>query len=160
MKKIIALLFLSIVIISACEKDDFCTQNPVTSKLILRFYDTDNTEVLKKVKKLSVWAENKDTIVSYTSIDTDSIAIVLNPNDSKTVYHFKMNDTDGKKINNKEEVFTIDYTPENEYISRSCGFKITFNDITFSPDNTWITGFTQIETTINNQNAAHVQVFH
>lgn len=161
MRKIIVLLFLSIIIISACEKDDFCTQNPVTPKLILRFYDTDNRETLKDVEKLSVWTESKDTIVSYTSIDTDSIAIPLNPNDSKTVYHFKMNNSDGKIINNKEEIFTVEYTPENEYVSRSCGFRIIFNDVTFSSDNTWITDFTPATlTTIDNQTEAHVQVFH
>lgn len=160
MRKIFVILFLSIIIISACEKDDFCVQNPVTPKLILRFYDTGNRDAFKKVKSLSVWAEGKDTITNYTSIDIDSIAIPLNPNDSKTIYHFKMNNIDGKKINNKEETFTIDYTPKNEYVSRSCGFKVIFNNVSFSPNNTWITDFTAIETTIDNQNSAHVQVFH
>ena len=160
MRKIIGFLFLAIIIISACEKDDFCTQTPVTPKLILRFYDADNRDTFKDVESLSVWVEGKDTITSYMSADIDSIAIPLNPNDSETIYHFKMNDTDGKTINNKEETFTINYTPENEFVSRSCGFRVIFNDANFSSDNTWINSFTAIETTIDNQNAAHVQVFH
>ncbi len=152
MKKIIALLFLAIVIISACEKDDFCTQNPVTPKLILRFYDTDNTETLKKVSGLYVWAEGvaKDSL--FINASTDSLYIPLNINAEETIYNFSK----GNIVNQ----FTIKYTPENEYVSRSCGFKILFNDVIFSADNTWITSFTQIETTIENQNAAHVQVFH
>lgn len=152
MKKIIALLFLAIVIISACEKDDFCTQNPVTPKLILRFYDTDNTETLKKASGLYVWAEGvaKDSL--FINASTDSLYIPLNINAEETIYNFSK----GNIVNQ----FTIKYTPENEYVSRSCGFKILFNDVIFSADNTWITSFTQIETTIENQNAAHVQVFH
>ncbi|MFT6698855.1 MAG: hypothetical protein ACJAVD_000340, partial [Porticoccaceae bacterium] len=48
-----------------------------------------------------------------------------------------------------------------EYVSRSCGYKIIFNEVTFTSDNTWITDFTpETLTTIDNQNEAHVQIFH
>ena len=56
---------------------------------------------------------------------------------------------------------TIDYTPENIYVSRSCGYKVIFNNVTFSSTNSWITDFTPSTlTTIDNQNAAHIQVYH
>jgi hypothetical protein len=72
-----------------------------------------------------------------------------------------MNNSDGSIANNQTASFTITYTPQEEYVSRSCGFKILFNDVTFESDNTWITEFTpEILTTIDNQNAAHVQIFH
>lgn len=59
MKKYIA-LFLLIAGLTACEKDDFCTQNPVTPNLVLRFYDMDNTNDLKKFERLSIIAEGKN----------------------------------------------------------------------------------------------------
>ena len=161
MKKNVLFILLITVLISACEKDDFCIKNPVTPNLVLRFYDTNDRETLKDVERLSIWAENKDTITNYKSINIDSVAIPLNSLATKTIYHLKMNNSDGSIANNQTASFTITYTPQEEYVSRSCGFKILFNDVTFESDNTWITEFTpEILTTIDNQNAAHVQIFH
>jgi hypothetical protein len=161
MKKNVLFILLITVLISACEKDDFCIKNPITPNLVLRFYDTNDRETLKDVERLSIWAENKDTITNYKSINIDSVAIPLNSLATKTIYHLKMNNSDGSIANNKTASFTITYTTQEEYVSRSCGFKILFNDVTFESDNTWITEFTpEILTTIDNQNAAHVQIFH
>jgi hypothetical protein len=161
MKKNVLFILLLTVLISACEKDDFCIKNPVTPNLVLRFYDTNDRETLKDVERLSIWAENKDTITNYKSINIDSVAIPLNSLATKTIYHLKMNNSDGSITNNQTATFTITYTTQEEYVSRSCGFKILFNDVTFESDNTWITEFTpEILTTIDNQNAAHVQIFH
>ena len=149
MKKIIGILCL-FVMISSCEKDDFCTQNPVTPKLILRFYDDADRTSTKQAESLYVWAANKDSI--FVNIATDSLVLPLNGNTNQTIYNFS-------KAGVIEQL-TINYMAENEYVSRSCGFKIHFSDISFAPSNNWITDFTTIETTLENQNAAHVQVFH
>ena len=150
MRKIIPFVLLIIILNSACEKDDFCIQNPVTPKLILRFYDEANRSSLKAVNELYVWAENKDSL--FVNISTDSLVIPLNTNNNQTIYNLSKG--------NIVEQFTIDYTPENEYVSRSCGFKIIFNDVNFTPNNNWISNFTALETSIENQNSAHVQIFH
>ena len=39
-KWILAIAFGSFM--ASCEKDDFCTQNPVTPRLVLRFYDIND----------------------------------------------------------------------------------------------------------------------
>jgi hypothetical protein len=151
MRKIIAIIFLSIIILSACEKDDFCVKNPVTPNLVLRFYDADNRETLKSVNSFYVWAEGKDTI--FNNVSKDSIYIPLNSLATETIYNFS--------TDNVVNQFTIKYTTEEEYVSRSCGFKVLFNDVTFTSDNTWITDFTpESLTIIDNQNEAHVQIFH
>ena len=161
MRKILTLLGFILLLNTSCEKDDFCLQNPVTPNLVLRFYDNINRNTQKQVKKLSVWALNKDTLALYTSVNQDSIAIPLNSSDTKTVYLLKINNVDGNQINNKIDTLTIDYTPENIYVSRSCGYKVNFNNVTFSSTNSWITEFTPSTLTIiDNQNAAHVQVYH
>jgi hypothetical protein len=151
MKKIIGFLFLMVVIISSCEKDDFCTQNPVTPKLILAFYNTDSRNDLKTIEQLYVWAEGKEDSL-LVNVSQDSIFIPLNVNSNQTVYNLSKD--------NVVEQFTIDYTPENRYVSRSCGYKIIFNDLTFSTTNNWVTDFTAIETSLENQDSAHVQIFH
>lgn len=150
MRKIFGFLFLSIFIISACEKDDFCIKNPVTPKLILRFYDDADKSTTKTADALYVWSGTKDSI--FTNISTDSLVIPLNTNTNQTIYNLSKG--------NIIEQFTIDYTTENEYVSRSCGYRIIFNNVSFTADNSWITDIIQVETTIDNQNAAHVQVFH
>ena len=147
---------------TSCTKDDFCLKNPVTPNLVLRFYDDTNKETLKTAKLLSVWAEGKDTIADYTSRTTDSIAIPLNSLALETIYNLKINNEDGAEVDNLYTTFTITYTPEEEYVSRSCGYKVIFNDVSFSSDNTnWIKDFTPSTlTTIDSQNTAHVQIFH
>ena len=60
MRKILTLLGFILLLNTSCEKDDFCLQNPVTPNLVLRFYDNINRNTQKQVKKLSVWALNKD----------------------------------------------------------------------------------------------------
>ncbi len=161
MKKTILFLFLITIILSACEKDDFCAKNPITPNLVLRFYDNANTSTFKNVERLSIWAEGKDTITEYNSVNTDSVSIPLNSLASQTIYHLKMNNIDGNLANNQTTTFTINYTTEEEYISRSCGYRVIFNNVSFTHNNTWVQSITPTTlTSINNQNEAHVQIFH
>ncbi|CAM1364480.1 conserved exported hypothetical protein [Tenacibaculum sediminilitoris] len=158
MKKYIA-LFIIIASLIACEKDDFCTQNPVTPNLVLRFYNMDNTNDLKNVERLSVIAEGK-TDSLFTNRTADSIAIPLNSLSQKTVYTLKMNDVDGNIANNQTATLTIEYTPEDDYVSRSCGFRVIFKDVNLSHSG-WISSLSTNQIPlIDNQASAHVQVFH
>ncbi|WP_435414898.1 DUF6452 family protein [Polaribacter aestuariivivens] len=161
MKKTFLFLLLILVFISACEKDDFCLQNPVTPSLVIRFYDNTNRETPKRVQRLSIIAEGR-TDSLFVNSALDSIAIPLNVFSSETKYILKKNATNGATANNEIANFTITYDTQEDYVSRSCGYKVTFNNVTFSADaNSWITDFTPTTiTTINNQNTAHVQIFH
>lgn len=155
MKQTILILLVSVALFSACEKDDFCTQNPVTPRLIIRFYDDTNRETTKRVQNLVINSEaNSDTIARYNGVSTDSIVIPLNPNAFETVYNFSK---DG--VVNQ---FSINYDIQEEYVSRSCGYKIVYTNLEFSsPTNTWFTDFTpKTLLNLNDQTTAHVQVFH
>ena len=161
MKKNILFIVLLTCIFTACEKDDFCIENPVTSKLIIDFYDDTNRETLKNVQRFSIIAEGK-TDSLFVNITSNSISIPLNSLTLETRYILKKNDDNGAKVDDKIATFTIKYDTEEEFISRSCGFKVKFNNLEFSSNtNSWITDFTP--TTIINlddQSAAHVQIFH
>lgn len=150
MKKTIGLISI-ILLFFSCEKDDFCTQNPVTPNLILRFYDSTNRNTIKKVDNLYVWAEGKDSL--FVNASLDSLYIPLNTAALETVYYFSKDNT----INQ----FTISYSTTNEYVSRSCGYKVIFNEVSFTSNNSWINDFEpNTPITIENQNKAHVQIFH
>jgi len=154
-KQTILILLVSVALFSACEKDDFCTQNPVTPRLIIRFYDDTNRETTKRVQNLVINSEaNSDTIARYNGVSTDSIVIPLNPNALETIYNFSK---DG--VVNQ---FSINYDIQEEYVSRSCGYKIVYTNLEFSsPTNTWFTDFTpKTLLNLNDQTTAHVQVFH
>lgn len=159
-KKPYIILFIGILGISSCEKDDFCI-NPITPKLILRFYDASTPSQVKSVQNLSVWAEGLDTIPEYKSVNTDSIAIPLNPTSNQIVYRFKMNAVDGNINNNQVNQLTIRYTPEKVYVSRSCGFKAIYNETTLENDQVWMQSLIPITSfSVTEENKAHVQIFH
>ena len=163
MKKRILLLVFFIGIISACEKDDFCIENPVTSKLIINFYDDTNRETLKKVERFSMIAVGVPDSL-FTNVSTESsISIPLNSLTNETVFKLKKNTTtNGAKADNLIATFTITYDKREEFVSRSCGFKVLYSNVAFSSDtNSWITDFTPT-TVINldDQSEAHVQIFH
>lgn len=159
MKKIGILIVFALLVIS-CEKDDFC-DSPITPNLILRFYDNSNQTTVKNVERLSVWAQGKDTLANYISVDADSIAIPLDPINNQTIYNLKMNNIDGNLANNQVDQLTISYDTEEVYVSRACGFKVIFNNVVISSNNGWVISLTPASvTTINNESSAHVQIFH
>ncbi|CAM1333108.1 DUF6452 family protein [Tenacibaculum aestuariivivum] len=158
MKKYIFLLFSCFIGFYSCEKDDYCVQNPVTPNLVLRFYDKDNTSEKKKVKHFSIIAQDKDSL--FVNQETDSINIPLNTLTKETVYTLKMNATDNLIINNKVATLTIKYNTEEAYVSRSCGYKVIFNDVNLTHTG-WINSLSTLEvSTIDNQIKAHVQVYY
>lgn len=161
MKKHLFFFLLSIGIFTSCEKDDFCTQTPVTPNLVIRFYNKDDLTKTKSVSNLSIIAQSK-TDSLYRNLSTDSIAIPLNSAAGETVYTFKMNDADGKQATNKIATLTIKYSPNEDYISRSCGFRYIFKDVTFEASSpSWIDRLSTNQVSeITHQNQAHVQIFH
>lgn len=153
-KRFIILLITSLTLFSACEIDDICVE-PTTPNLVLRFYDATSTTTLKANDSLYIWAEGKDSI--FLNQTVDSIAIPLNPLATQTVYNLSQGTLSLNKL-------TITYNPTEEFVSRSCGYRFIYNDITFnvdSPVNGWISSITPATIqSITNQNSAHVQVFH
>ncbi len=156
----------SLIVFSTCEKDDFCIDNPVTPKLVIRFYDNFNRDLTKRVDRLSIFLENAaDSIIKQQN--TDSIAIPLNPADflnhttKEITFIFR---TEDEKIANteKEAKLKIAYIPQEDYVSRSCGFRVIFNEVALETiESGWIKELnTEDLTTIDNQNAAHIQIFH
>ncbi|WP_420553653.1 DUF6452 family protein [Tenacibaculum aiptasiae] len=164
MKKYI-LFFVLIAGLLSCERDDFCVQSPVTPNLVIRFYDREDVNELKAVGRLSIIAQGK-TDSLFTNRTTDSIAIPLNSLKSlnslttETVYTLKMNNVDNTIANNQIATLTIKYVPEEDYVSRSCGYRVIYKDVNLTHTG-WIDNLsTTLITNIDNQAKAHVQVYH
>ncbi|MFV0247717.1 MAG: DUF6452 family protein [Tenacibaculum sp.] len=160
--KSLGILFLSFLVFASCEKDDICTQIPVTPNLVLRFYNKDTITALKVVRELSVIANGK-TDSLLTRVNLDSIAIPLNGQNTQTIYSLYRNIADqGQDIELQEAVLTVNYTAETDFVSRSCGFRYVFKNVELiNSELSWIDSLSVTEIPeINNQLSAHVQVFH
>ncbi len=161
MKKLllILLLFLSFL---ACEKDDICI-DPITPNLIIRLYDVTDATTVKSVANLQIKNIDIDSLFSDNIIATDSITIPLNVNQDNTTYVFTINTDDAALTNS--DTLKISYAREAIFVSRSCGFKTVFKNVSFnltSDTNNWIQSvvFIEPENTIDNETKAHVKILH
>ena len=157
MKKHYLLLSFIALLVSSCEKDDFCIE-PVTPNMVIRFYNATNITQTKPVENLSVNPEGLDEL--YSNANLDSILIPLDVTSNQIIYNLSSE--------SNIDVITINYDVEEVFVSRSCGFKAIFNNVSVSSDvsNDWILGLTEtLENTItiptiDNETAAHVKIFH
>lgn len=159
MKKIAIILFIIISFIAlSCERDDICIDQ-ITPHLIIRFYDNDNQIETKKANLLSVrfmGIENDSIILS----SSDSIAIPLKVTEDFTKYILTINKDNGG-IN--RDTLTVNYTLENVFVGRSCGFKSIFKNTSHTlqtGSENWIKNIETVTQTIDNENNAHVKIFH
>ena len=148
MKKIVLFLLLIATVLS-CEKDDICI-NATTPNLIIRFYDNTDKTVLKSVPTLYVWATDKDSIRENVSVD--SLVIPLNTLQDISNYNFSSNSI-------VDEV-TINYTRSDEFVSRSCGYKTIFDNLSITTTSNWILDSEIINSTVNNETSAHLYIYH
>ena len=157
MKKHYLLLSFIALLVSSCEKDDFCIE-PVTPNMVIRFYNATNITQTKSVENLSVNPEGLDEL--YSNANLDSILIPLDVTSNQIIYNLSSE--------SNIDIITINYDVEEIFVSRSCGFKAIFNNVSVTSDvsNDWIIGLTEtLENTItiptiDNETAAHVKIFH
>ena len=158
----------------ACEKDDLCAETtPTTPQLIISFKDANNTTESKAVESLGVFAvQNNDFVLIETvnGINTDSIAIPLRNDIEVSNFKFYKNYSlvDGI-IEGEENHVYLEYNTVEVFISRACGFINNYIDLSIfnydpnifgTPAGTWISGYEVINTIVENENQAHVNIFH
>ena len=167
MKKHITLLIILISLLASCEKDDICLEE-TTPKLIIRFYDIEDIEELKKVSNLKVEIEGIDGSYLDESITTltDSIAIPIKTTDDITKFKLTITEVaEDDTTSENEDIIDLNYTRIDKFVSRSCGYKTLYNDVTIisiNDDNNWIKLIETTEEPLNilNEKSAHVKIFH
>ncbi|QBZ98344.1 DUF6452 family protein [Flavobacterium sangjuense] len=175
MKKILALLLITISL-SSCEKDDICIDE-TTPRLILEFYDVSNPANLKAVVNLKVKAVGAaDFIVFNTSLpETDpdrylfngnKLELPLNITQDTTKYSLILNSTSSSGAN--EDSLQFNYTRQNVFVSRACGYKTIFELNAFPTgviktdgaiaDGIWIQDINILTTNIETENETHIKI--
>ncbi|MGV1012569.1 MAG: DUF6452 family protein [Flavobacterium sp.] len=172
MKKIFLLLLVAFSF-SSCEKDDICdAATSTTPRLVIEFYDNlVATPTLKSLTKLKAVATGMDEGVVFDATLTDStrylsnsnkIYLPLDPSASTTVYTLTNNF--GAATAN-EDVLTFNYTKNEVYVSRACGYKYLFNITNNNPNilsldtDNWIKNIIIVKSNLETENEVHIKIY-
>lgn len=148
---------------NSCEKDDICVDG-TTPLLLISFYDFDNPTALKAPSNLVVKGELYDSTFGgiLPNTGTDSIQVPLRLEALNTVFSLTTNETTDA-LNDNEDLVNFTYTLKEVFISRACGYIANYENLTvdLTPDtNNWIKNIEVVNATIENENAAHVKIYH
>ena len=157
MKKLLTLIAVLLLCLTACEPDDIClVGTPGTPKLIVVFYDKNQTEAKKSVVDLQVKGVDLEGLLFDAT--ADSIALPLKTLASSTSFSL----TTTQNGNAVEDIITFNYDPEDQFISRACGYKTVFTNLTFSTGNplNFISSIEILTNTIPDKNNTHVKILH
>lgn len=171
------IITLAIGITISCERDDLCPEStPTTPSLIISTFDVSDQESKKNVFGLRIQGVGIDDVLSgFNVVSTDSIVLPLNTNTNTSQYKLHSDytyDDNGTPdittddiIGGNEDIITINYTREEVYVSRACGYKTIFKDVTISVENDGNNWIQQIQSVNNPQSvedetAAHFNLFH
>lgn len=179
MKKVISILLLFTFGLSSCEKDDICDANtPTTPRLVITFYDIANPTKTKNVSNLKVIGEGMDTAIVFNEsaavTDTtryytsgSTISLPLKVNDSTVTYKLIYNAASTNATFRNTDVLKLNYTSQNAYVSRACGFKTIFalnSDTPFERtdpdgDTIWMTEVDLQNPNIESEDETHIKVY-
>lgn len=157
MKKLLTLIAVLILCLTACEPDDICLEGTSGSpNLIVVFYDKNQTDTKKSVTDLQIKGLDMETLL-YDST-TDSISLPIKTISNSTSFSLIAT----QNGNTLEDIITFNYDPEDKFISRACGFKTRFNNLTFSTSNTlnWVEFIEILTDSISDTNNTHVKILH
>tara|TARA_B100000900_G_scaffold115575_1_gene97166 strand:- start:1592 stop:2071 length:480 start_codon:yes stop_codon:yes gene_type:complete len=152
--RVILILFFFI----SCEPDDICLEsNEDTPNLILKFVDSFSGEN-KSVSNLRIKGINN--IEDFFVGTVDSISIPLNNYENTSSFSFTK---EFESNQSNEDLIYFNYTRNNVYISRSCGYKMEYdieNIIVENDNSNWIEDAIIETRTVNNEISHHVKIYH
>lgn len=178
MKKILFIIIVIAFTFSGCEKDDICDGNtPTTPRLVISFFDRTNSTP-KNVTKLKVIGKgmtqgivfNENALVESDKYLTDgnTISIPLKTNEDTTTFRFILNANNTNLDFVNEDVIQFNYTRQNIFVSRACGYKTVFtlnrnNPVILTdsdnPEGLWMQGVYVEETNIEFENETHIKIY-
>ena len=164
-KKLIILFYLvSLLIIMGCTRDDICTENTQTTPLlVITFKDAINPLQPSSVSNLTLRTADDPSVPIYKSVTTDSTAIPLRTDMDITELLFVEGNTDESEGNT--DIVSFSYQRENVYVNRACSYKMIFRSLNInvepeSNNTNWIQNTEVILTNVENEEKAHITIFH
>lgn len=175
MKKIISILLLFTFGLSSCEKDDICDANtPTTPRLVITFYDDIDPTTPSPVLNLMVEGEGQSTPIIFNAgatgnlqylANTNTISLPLKTDADKVTYKFTYNASSTNPAARNVDYLTFNYSSQNIYVSRACGFKTNFvldpaiPYLHEDPDgNNWMLNITVKNRNIVSEDETHIDI--
>ena len=180
MKKIIAFLLILGFTSSSCEPDDICDPNtPTTPRMLIKFYDISNPSLQKNMDNLNLKVigegMTEGVILNPTATGDakylatgNSILLPLKTEADVVKYKLILHYGDKNPLLVNEDNLEFNYTRENIYVSRACGFKTIFNLNQGNPfiltdstpaDEKWIQYMRAEKLNITNENETIIKIF-
>ena len=166
MKKLLFILLFTITF-SSCEKDDICSDE-TTTRLVIELYQIGDLTVKQNVSNLKVIGYEPASIDTLDFNGVSKIAIPLNLEDTKTKYKFIINSTSTNPLLINEDLLEFNYSHENVYVSRACGYKtimelnaadgVLLSDAPPTND-FWIQAINIENNSITTENEIHIKIY-
>ncbi|MRJ08432.1 hypothetical protein EDL99_06040 [Ornithobacterium rhinotracheale] len=156
MKKYILGIFLMMIsglIFWACEEDDICTENK-TPELIIKLKNTANPgETMDSLYVLRQDAKDEFTLIAGgAGRDSISVPLPLKPTTETNLIFSRRKTTDQFL-----DVLKIKYKYSTEYVSKACGFKAVYSDLSAtSSSHKFIKSIEILQHEVTDQSAAHI----
>lgn len=160
------LLFIGILAVASCEKDDICVEGD-TPLLVLEFYNINDTSALKTVPTIRVVGVGQNvtvsTVTDRTALNTISIPLKTDVDvTSFIMISASASAEDGSETGNIDTV-NFSYKRLEDFLSRGCGFVVNYDSLqaNVSGDtNNWIKDIEIIRSQVINSDSTHVKIFH
>lgn len=179
MKKIIALILICFTIVLSCERDDLCPDDtPTTPRLIIDFKDVANPESSKNVFNFRAEDANdsESFLSSFNNVTADQVILPLKTTEDSTQFALYKDfgevddngtpddETDDIELANRD-VITIAYARKDIYVSRACGYKTIFKNVSVTIENdsdNWLQIIDPINdiTIIEDETETHFNIRH
>ena len=153
------------VLYSGCTRDDICPEDTITTPLlVIEFRDITNRDETKPVENLLIYVNNTDsTQVTASAINNTTVSIPLDTEADISSFLFEFNST--SDTGNNFDTISFNYSRQEVYINRACGFKMNYSDIFVVLEEepttgNWILDYEILNTTIDNENEVHLAIYH
>ena len=161
----------------ACEPDDICpAATSTTPRLIIDFYDVSNPENSKNVfDMVAIGVGNEFILSDYNFTDTDEALLPLKTDANTTQYvlikealvnnNGTPDDPSDDFIDGNQDTITINYSRELVYVSRACGYKTIYKNVTLTiepDDDNWMKSREPLNDnqSVENEFETHFNVTH
>lgn len=180
MKKI-SLFLIVIAIIGigsniSCESDDICAESTATTpSLIIDLYDVENPENIKAITRIAIGGIDNDFLLTNGIVSLSKIILPLKTDANSTSFALIKDavvnnnntpaDSSDDFLEGNQDIITINYTRSDVYVSRACGYKTIFQNVTLSiaadTDN-WIKSRQPLidNQTVEDETQTHYNLFH
>lgn len=180
--KYFKILFIPIVLLTvgitiSCERDDICPEiTSTTPDLIIDLFDYSNEDSSKNVFKLVIAGVGSDTVLpGYELVTSNQLVLPLKTTENTTQFRLlegtTVNDNDTPDddtddyYEGNEDIITINYTRTEVFVSRACGYKTIFENVTVqleSDEDNWIKSISPLNSnqSVEDETEAHFNLFH